>query len=226
MKTIWIIGVGKFGRRAYQTLAQEANHLNFVLVDPDNKNLEQHQGTNCEIACMDGVAFLRRNLKASHAPDWIIPALPVHLAAEWCLATVKAPRFRRCKIPSTLDRQVPNPMRVLDGNLYASHAHFKCPDDCDEPDDICTITRQPRKEDMFTLLKRLDAKPFRSTVIRSHQLGPGIGGYRPEQLFRLLDEVERSQTPLLICTACRCHGVITGLKPIESKMNMRPIPSG
>ncbi len=226
MKTIWIIGVGKFGRRAYQTLAKDADRMNFVLVDPDKNNLEQHQGPDCEITAMDGVAFLRRNLKASHAPDWIIPALPVHLAAEWCLATLNAPSFRRCEIPSTLDSQVPNAMRGPDGNLYASHAHFRCPDDCDEPDDICTITRRPRKENMFTLLERLDAKPFRSVVIRSHQLGPGIGGYRPEQLFRLLDEVEHSHTPLLICTACRCHGVITGLKPVGSEINIRPIPSG
>ena len=58
-------------------------------------------------------------------------------------------------------------------------------------------------------------KPYRAMVIRSHQLGPGIGGYRPEQLFELLDRVERSKGPLLIGTACRCHGVITGLERVS-----------
>jgi hypothetical protein len=42
-------------------------------------------------------------------------------------------------------------------------------------------------------------------------LGAGIGGYRSEHLFALLDTVEHARGELLVSTACRCHGVITGL---------------
>jgi hypothetical protein len=65
---------------------------------------------------------------------------------------------------------------------------------------------------MFELLRNLDIKPFQALNIRSHQLGPGIGGYRPEQLFELMENVKQVVGPIVLSTACRCHGVITGLE--------------
>jgi len=52
---------------------------------------------------------------------------------------------------------------------------------------------------------------FQSLVIQSHQLGPGIGGYRPAMLFELLERVKQAGSALLVSTACRCHGVVTGM---------------
>ncbi|MFW6240200.1 MAG: hypothetical protein ACOC98_06260 [Thermodesulfobacteriota bacterium] len=51
-------------------------------------------------------------------------------------------------------------------------------------------------------------------MVRSHQLAPGVGGVRPDQLWRLLRQV--SDTPGLqaVATACRCHGVVTALERI------------
>ncbi len=69
---------------------------------------------------------------------------------------------------------------------------------------------------MFALLEELNIPNFCSQVIRSYQLGPGIGGYRPEQLFQLLADIRQSRTPLLVSTACRCHGVVTGLEPLPA----------
>ena len=117
-------------------------------------------------------------------------------------------------MPPELETAVPNPIRGPEGNLYVSHADFKCPADCDEPRDICTVTRQMRKQDMFELVGNLYFEQFSALNIRSHQLGPGIGGYRPEQLFHLIGNVKRAQGPILLSTACRCHGVITGLERI------------
>ncbi len=65
---------------------------------------------------------------------------------------------------------------------------------------------------MFEILGDLQLSPFKALTIRSHQLGAGIGGYRPKQLFALLDKVEQSRGHLFVSTACRCHGVITGLE--------------
>jgi hypothetical protein len=65
---------------------------------------------------------------------------------------------------------------------------------------------------MFELLGNLDVEPFKALNIRSHQLGPGIGGYRPDQLYELLENVKQSLGPIVVSTACRCHGVITGLE--------------
>ncbi len=216
-KTIWIIGVGKFGWRAYRKLAEASEDTHFVLADSLQKNLQRAKGPRCTLIKSDGIIYLQQNLQTTNKPDWIIPALPVHLAAEWCQARLGIKRLRRCEIPATLDSLLPNPMRGQDGNIYTSHADFKCPGNCEEPDDLCTVTRKPRKKNMFALLEELNIPNYHSRVIRSHQLGPGIGGYRPEQLFQLLADIRHSRIPLLVSTACRCHGVITGLEPLKDK---------
>jgi hypothetical protein len=213
MEEIWIIGAGRFGSLAYSRLSKRAKSRVFVLVDPVKENLLRCEGPKVTLEQSEGVDFLTRHL--SHAepkPDWIIPALPVHLAAEWVLSRLRSEGIRRIPIPPKIEPLLPNPMRGTEGNIYVSHADFICPDDCAEPRNLCTVTQEPRKQNMFDLLRKLRIPPFQSLVIRSYQLGPGVGGYRPEQLFALVQSVEQSTGSLLVCTACRCHGVITGLE--------------
>ncbi|MDM8556557.1 potassium transporter [Desulfococcaceae bacterium HSG7] len=222
-KTIWIIGIGKFGWRAYRRLAEASEDTRFVLVDPLQENLQRAQGPRCTLIKSDGIIYLQENLHTTNKPDWIIPALPIHLAAEWCQVRLGVQRLRRCEIPPALDALLPNPMRGQDGNIYTSHADFKCPADCEEPDDFCTITRKPHKKSMFALLEELNIPHFHSKVIRSCQLGPGIGGYRPESLFKLLADIRQSRTPLLVSTACRCHGVVTGFDGMTADRKIKRI---
>ena len=212
MEKIWIIGLGQFGTIAFQRLSKTLKFSQFVLVDPVEKNLLKCKGPTTTLRISDGVKFLESHLKTGCKPDWIIPALPVHLAAEWILLHLGPTRLKRVPLPPELDRQVPNPIRGSEGNLYVSHADFKCPADCDEPHDICSITRKMRKQNMFELLGSLNVEPFKALNLQSHQLGPGIGGYRAEQLLELSENVEQATGPVLLSTACRCHGVITGLE--------------
>ena len=212
MEEIWIIGLGQFGNLAYQRLSKTLKDRHFVLVDPVVENLRRCKGPTAALRISDGVEFLERHLKTGRKPDWIIPALPVHLAAEWILLHLGPARLRRVPLPSEFDRQVPNPIRGSEGNLYVSHADFKCPADCDEPRDTCSITRKMRHQNMYDFLLNLSIKPFNSLNMRSYQLGPGIGGYRAEKLLEMKTTVEQSTGPVLLSTACRCHGVITGLE--------------
>jgi hypothetical protein len=215
MEEIWIIGVGHFGQIAYSRLSQATKNRRFVLVDPVEKNLLKCKGPAATLEICDGVEFLVSQLAKGRQPDWIIPALPVHLAAEWILLDLGPTKIRRISLPADLDSLVPNPFRGPEENLYVSHADFRCPVDCDEPRDICSVTRKQRKQDMFELVGNLDIEPFDALTIRSHQLGPGIGGYRPAQLFELKLNVKRARGPLLLSTACRCHGVISGLERVS-----------
>ncbi|MCP4687732.1 MAG: potassium transporter, partial [Desulfobacterales bacterium] len=85
MKTIWIIGMGHFGWRAYRGLENGPGDKRFVLVDPIEKNLQRTNAANCTLEKADGVSYLIKHLHKENpegAPDWIIPAAPVHLAAE------------------------------------------------------------------------------------------------------------------------------------------------
>jgi hypothetical protein len=212
MEKIWIMGVGQFGFLSYQRLSKSGKDRHFVLVDPNEENLLRARGENCRREQGDGVGFVERHLSPENKPDWIIPALPIHLAAEWCLLRLGPEQLVRIPLPPAMEAQLPNPLRGADGNLYVSHADFTCPDDCAEPADVCTVTQKARERNMFEILRDIRMPPFQPLVIRSHQLGPGIGGYRPEQLFDLLSQVEQAKGSLAVCTACRCHGVITGLK--------------
>lgn len=38
-------------------------------------------------------------------------------------------------------------------------------------------------------------------------MAPGVGGYLPETLFAACTAVARSNGPVLLATACRCHAV-------------------
>ena len=89
MKKIWIIGLGQFGLHAVRYLSKKNKNIQFVLVDPVEAKLMQAAGPNRSLEPADGVSFLERNLGSDEEPDWIIPALPIHLAAEWCLARQK-----------------------------------------------------------------------------------------------------------------------------------------
>ena len=218
MKKIWIIGLGKFGLQAVRYLAKKNKDIQFVLVDAVEANLMQAAGPNRSLERSDGVAFLQRNLYTDQEPDWIIPALPLHLAAELCLVRQEPGRlrFNRVPLPAEIKPLLPNPMEAFNGDIYVSHADFRCPGDCAEPRDICTVTQKPRKRNMFDILTDIKMPAFQSLVIRSHQLGPGIGGYRPVVLFELLKRVKQARTNLLVSTACRCHGVVTGMARIDS----------
>jgi len=211
MKNIWIIGLGQFGLHAVRYLAKKNKDIQFVLVDATMANLMQAAGPNRSLELADAVAFLERNLHTDREPDWIIPALPIHLAAEWCLVKQEPVRLSRVPLPAEIKPLLPNPMEAYNGDIYVSHADFRCPGDCAEPRDICTVTQKPRKRNMFEVLADVKMPAFQSLVIRSHQLGPGIGGYRPVMLFELLEGVKQAENNLLVSTACRCHGVVTGM---------------
>jgi hypothetical protein len=214
MEEIWIIGVGQFGFIAFQRMSAAGPDRHFVLVDPVKEHLLRCKGPTVTLEVSDGIDFCEKHLKKDCQPDWIIPALPVHLAAEWLMLHLGSDRVKRISLPAEIETLVPNPIAGSDGNLYVSHADFRCPVNCDEPRDICTITRKMRKQNMFELLENLDIELYKALTVRSHQLGPGIGGYRPEQLFELKGNVEQARGPVLVSTACRCHGVITGLERI------------
>ena len=211
MKVLWIIGIGTFGLLAADRLEKVYPHHNLVLVDTVKKHLIRAKGLNRSLKNTDGVSYLLSNLHPGKGPDWIIPALPVHLLAEWTIARLKPEGFERIRIPGEAMKCLPNLIEGKNGDVYVSHADFICPDDCPEPGNVCYVTGQKRKRNMFDLLNEIKLPGFHPIVVRSHQLAPGVGGYRPEKLFQVLQQISETKTAILLITACRCHGVITGV---------------
>ena len=161
METVWIIGAGNFGLSALKKLSVQNKKRYFTLVDKHKVCLNQTLKNRSQFIKADGLSFVVDNLKTDSEPDWIIPTLPLHLLAEWSLAHLRKLGFQRdFLLPSELDRMVPNSVRGENGDIYASHATFKCPDNCCEPEKICTVTKMPREKNMFEILEEIKLPSF------------------------------------------------------------------
>ena len=207
----WILGAGKFGRIAVERIRGKHPEALIKAVDSDAKALTW-LGLNAETVLMPGADFLLQELSPDNQPDWIVPAIPVHMAFDWLLARLQTQKpARQAPVPMEIADKAPNPMWGENGTLYVSQADFLCPDNCPEPKDRCFKTGLPR-ESLFDLFARMDAPGCTKVVIRSHQLTPGVGGIKPYDLFHAEKQVVASELPVLFSTACRCHGVINRLE--------------
>ncbi len=210
-ETIWILGGGRFGLRAVEQLRRADPRARIVLV-------EQQPATSLpndiEVVHADAVAWLYESLIPTAVVHKIIPALPLHLVVEWLKYTFLAEEriFHTIDIPKELLHLFPNPYRISDSEVAVSHANFLCPPECSEPSERCTYTGLPRPLPLYDLLGEIEFGSFINLIVRSRQFAPGVGGFTPEDLSWLLKRVESlNESPLLIGTACKCHGVVSGV---------------
>jgi len=208
--TYLIIGCGYFGSRAAEKLFRKHPHPKIIVVDKSRRALQKVSRLPVETAVSNGITYLGQFSSEGQKTDYIIPAIPLHLAFEFILSQMKPLGARRVKIPPLPG--LPNPMMGKTGDLYTSHANFLCSEDCPEPARYCTFTKKRRQKPLYQILKDLE-DTFESIVIRSQQLGPGIGGFRLEALLDLLEDIKRknSAQSVLVSTASRCHGVTSAL---------------
>ncbi len=65
MNTIWIIGAGKFGRKATRTLKRLDTDADMVVVDDNPAELK---GYDCQTVCQDGIEWLVSGLDTAAFP--------------------------------------------------------------------------------------------------------------------------------------------------------------
>jgi hypothetical protein len=209
--TYLIIGCGHFGSRAVKILLQKDPHSKIIVVDKSKKALQKVSRLPIETIISDGIFYLSQFLSKGRKTNYIIPAVPLHLAFEFILSQLKPLGAKRKRIPSILG--LPNPVSGKTGDLYISLANFLCSEDCPEPAQYCTITKKRRSKPLYQILNDLEGA-FESRVIRSQQLRPGIGGFRPKALLDLLEDIKKKKNSgrsILVSTASRCHGVTSAL---------------
>lgn len=208
---IWILGGGQFGWHAVSMLQKNSPGASIILVEKE-RIAEPPKHVTCVLE--DGVTWLTRNLTADAKVSKIVPAIPLHLAAEW-LKHVFADNGISCQpadIPDELLDHFPHPFRQSPSQAVLSHADFICPSHCREPEEICTHTGKKRPQSLYELIENMEYPPFTSLVVRSRQFAPGVGGFFPEDLWNVYQHSKSiPNTPLLIGTACKCHGIIDGL---------------
>ena len=225
MEAFWILGAGHFGSLAAQRLLQQKKDRSLLLVDTEAETLKQLEAEPVEIVKKDAIDFLVGH--RGHGHEWIVPAIPLHVGFAWlCRQLAKEGVVTRLSVPAAMEHQVPNPLRAEGGSLYTSFATFRCPDDCDEPAESCTVTGESREADLFDLIENVKVEGYVVCILRSQQLVPGVGGYRLSALWRLLEEVSSVAEHILVATACRCHGVIDALRFNRKAQSAERMASG
>jgi len=206
MAKILILGAGAFGRRAQASLQKAYTEI--TMVDREQAALDRLAGSDARLVRREAAAFLAGSESADY--DWIIPALPVHLALEWLRQRLLYNGVICRKLPIPSDLKMPNPYN-RDGTLYTSVFGHLCPQDCPEPPEFCYLTGE-RRQPLFELLSELSVPGCTVEVVRSHQLGPGVGGIRPESLQKLYETAVAVRGKILVATVCSCHGVLDLLR--------------
>lgn len=212
-KAIIIIGAGHFGQRAATQLAK-SERASLWLVDRDLAKLRKVGSIGAKRIAQDGVQFLARHFSHLAPSTFIIPAVPVHLAFEWLKTSISEKgTVEQLPVPKSVALRLPHACDGSEGSLLASYADFRCPDDCPEPANRCTVTGKKRQTPLYRLLAELEPRGFRVHLIRSRQLAPGVGGYLVKDLKELLEEVlEGRKKKWLVATACKCHGIVSALQ--------------
>lgn len=211
MESYWILGAGRFGSLAVGRILEQERGSYLLVVDRDPLALKKLDLKPVEILEGDAIDFLTAHSGSGH--EWIVPAIPVHVAFAWlCRQLAAMGKVTPIPVPATLDQRIPNPLRDQTGALYASHATFRCPDDCDGPPEKCSVTGNHREANMFDIIGGIEVEGHITHVVRSHQLTPGVGGYPLSVLWSLLGEVRSTGKEFMVATACRCHAVISALR--------------
>jgi hypothetical protein len=212
-KAIIILGAGHFGQRA-AALLSTVPHTSLWIVDRDVAKLKKIGSIGAKRIAEDGVRFLAKHFSHLAPSTFIIPAVPLHLAFEWLRAYINEKgTVEQLPVPKSFSLHLPHPSEGREGSLLTSYADFRCPDDCAEPANRCTVTGKKRETPLYRLLTGAEPRGFGMHVIRSRQLAPGVGGYRVKDLKELLKRIsEGGKGKWLVATACKCHGIVTALQ--------------
>lgn len=206
-ETIWIIGGGKFGQHAVRLLHNKSPSAKMIVID--HKPIVDLP-SSVEIVCADGVDWLSRQ-PFLESMTKIIPVIPVHLAAD-CLKMKLRAEGKKVYfegIPENLLNHLPHSIRLSPDKIVTSHADFICPETCSEPDRLCSFTHQLRPPPLYSLLQEMQWQELTPLIIRSRQFAPGVGGFFLKDIWNLFDQAKSLPgVPLVIGTACKCHGVL------------------
>lgn len=207
---VLVVGGGHFGSRAVEVLLARKRPWRLGVVDLKAEPVARLGGRGVKVLVGDALQVLDRLMEAG-PPRWIVPAVPFHLGHAWVLRRLSRHGMAH-KIPVPQPLQVPNPLQGQHLDLYASYATFRCPEHCTEPKGTCTVTGLPRPAPLYAVLSSLQVPGYMVAGLRSRQLGPGVGGVLAQDLLCLLEKVREKPGRWILYTACRCHGVLSGLE--------------
>jgi hypothetical protein len=212
MNQVFIVGFGKFGQLALPKINRKWPDARIWIIDPDPEHLIQCRKIPAIRVLDKGEDFIWNHQEHLQASDWIIPAVPFHLAGEWVRRLLTRSRtVKKIPPPRAIGKDLPFTLS-LKKDLYVSLAAFVCPENCPSPPGICFRTREPRPQRLWEILALRPVPRGSLQIIESRQLAPGLGGFTFAELKRIEKNLHRSGPPLFLATACSCHGVVSGFR--------------
>ncbi len=181
----YVLGCGKFGTLASLKIKHKWPDCEIHIVDkmtefPSEILGIQHNGT-------DAIQFLRDNLHRDKPDELVIPCIPEHLVFNWVLSHIGY----TIPVPVRLMELLPGAIVGKDGCFYCSLSDFLCPSTCSEPEGYCPVTKRKRLEPLFRTFEHIELHSYKTTVVQSGQLLPGVGALTAKQLFSLIDSVRK-----------------------------------
>ncbi|MGA6926356.1 MAG: hypothetical protein WBY88_11785, partial [Desulfosarcina sp.] len=103
----WIIGAGHFGRLAAERIIDRIPRAAVTVVDQRPFTI---QGSGIVSQMCDGIQWLDKMLTQDAAVDMIVPAIPVHVLAEWLKCKLnKSFDIKSIEIPDDWLSRMPHP---------------------------------------------------------------------------------------------------------------------
>jgi hypothetical protein len=214
MKDIWIIGGGRFGLNAALKLYQKNVPARITVIEQDPYRCRSLSALPFETICAEGVEYLIQRALQPDSNGWVIPAIPKHFACEWLKRKSTLDfQLHHIPVPQEIFDRLPHALNGPENAVFSSYADFICPDNCPEPKNYCMVTREERRSPLYRLIAAEGSRHMKTIVVRSHQLLPGVGGYSIFYLNKMLARIRlHFSQPVLVATACACHGVIHALR--------------
>lgn len=211
----YVAGGGRFGRQAISKLLLRPRAKVFVIEKSPataEKLLAAIPLLAGRLVVADAVTYLSSSISQdAHDSVWIVPTIPLHLAAAIIRQLAGRGYLDWEEIPS-----LPHAFSGPHGELYSSLADFTCPEDCPQPPDYCYTTGEPREKSLVQMLEQISYHDYPALVLQSRQLAPGVGGFQVAAIRKLLEQINDISGRLVFSTACLCHGVsnLLGPKPM------------
>src|SRR5512139_1878993 len=104
----WIIGGGRFGLRAAETLGRKGA-TEILVVEHNRERCRELADRGFRTVCADGIGFLADHLDRPDNQLWIVAAAPVHVAYLWLRTRLlETVRVEAVPVPEEVARRLPN----------------------------------------------------------------------------------------------------------------------
>ncbi|WGI17002.1 hypothetical protein [Methanonatronarchaeum sp. AMET-Sl] len=234
---IYVAGGGFFGKKACSWFRDRGARV--LVVDVDEEVTKDYidfevglenvysELSSGEIGFLKGDAvdcFLELN--ESCFPDVVVPAVPGHFLGKVFKSYLEKNEFKVGSVGESVFNRVVESIpkdlvlttNPIEGVLVTSYMQEgRCLDDCPQPIDFCTVTKEEKDGLMNEIL--IDVvrdKVGYSNVLVSHGLN-GVGYLSGDDVQDLLSDVDKLEgCSCAVGTSCGCHGIMNLMK-VERK---------